>query len=50
MKAWWVGTDGICREEQATTYQLCQDVVDIFIPIGGLKWLNLDEGQIGLAG
>ncbi|GAN01411.1 peroxisomal biogenesis factor 11 protein [Mucor ambiguus] len=40
----------LVKEEQATTYQLCQDVVDICIPIGGLKWLNLDEGQIGIAG
>lgn len=39
-----------CREEQTTKYQLIQDVVDICIPIGGLKWLSLDEGQIGIAG
>jgi peroxin-11B len=38
------------REKQAITYQLIQDAVDMLIPIGGLKWLDLDEGVIGIAG
>ncbi|KAI7896466.1 peroxisomal biogenesis factor 11 [Mucor mucedo] len=35
---------------EAARYQLTQDIVDMMIPLGGLKWLNLDEGAIGLAG
>lgn len=35
---------------EAVRYQLTQDIVDMMIPLGGLKWLNLDEGAIGLAG
>lgn len=38
------------REKHATCYQLTQDMVDMLIPLGGLKLLNLDEGVIGLAG
>ena len=30
-------------------HQLVQDVVNMLIPFGGLKWLNLNEGVIGIA-
>lgn len=38
------------RQEKATIHQLFQDLVDIVIPLGGLKWLNFDDGIIGIAG
>lgn len=40
----------VIREKDATCYQLTQDLVDMLIPLGGLKWLELDEGVIGIAG
>lgn len=35
---------------KAAYFQLLQDVVDIIIPAGNLRWLPVDEGVIGIAG
>ncbi|GAA5805880.1 peroxisomal biogenesis factor 11 [Helicostylum pulchrum] len=44
------GASKLTKEKDATCYQLTQDLVDMLIPLGGLKWLELDEGVIGIAG
>jgi len=38
------------NERHATLYQLLQDALDATIPATSLKYLNLDDGIIGLAG
>lgn len=40
----------VSREVKAAYFQLLQDVVDIIIPAGNLRWLPVDEGIIGIAG
>ncbi|KAI7884767.1 peroxisomal biogenesis factor 11 [Lichtheimia hyalospora FSU 10163] len=40
----------LTKEVKAAYFQLLQDMVDIVIPAGNLRWLPVDEGVIGIAG
>jgi len=40
----------IDRDQHVTQQQLLSDLCDLTVPLSGLKWVDLDDGIVGLAG